>query len=105
MPPSSSFPVFCPHCNIQAEARVIAVGDGGLRSEAAELAEEMFAMYHGDKYYVALCRRCESPFLIRQALYEREAEFETITTEEVSKDGRPLPMNGVFKQLRCGQNP
>ena len=22
-----------------------------------------------------------------------------------SKDGRPLPMNGVFKQLRCGQNP
>jgi hypothetical protein len=96
MPPSSSFPVFCPHCNIQAEARVIAAGDGGLRSEAAEKAEEMFAMYHGDRYYVALCRRCGSPFLIRQALYEREAEFETITTEEVLFPlSSRVPLDGV----------
>jgi hypothetical protein len=80
---SETFDVFCPHCNIQAEARVIANGHGGFRSDGADRFDEIDTEYHGDTYYVALCRRCQAPFLIRQSLYGVPGEFETITSEDV----------------------
>lgn len=96
MPAKTSFDVFCPHCNIQAEARVIANGKGGFRNEAADRFEEIYAEYHGDRYYVALCRRCEAPFLIRQGLYERPAEYETLETEDVLfPSSSRSPLEGV----------
>jgi hypothetical protein len=107
---SKSFDVFCPHCNIQVEARVIANGQGGFHNEGADQFNEIDAEYHGDMYYVALCRRCESPFLIRQSLYGIPAEFETITAEDVlfpassrlPIEGVPIPVRRAFDQaLRC----
>lgn len=96
-----SFDVFCPNCNIQAEARVIANGSGGFRNSAAGTFDDIDAEYHGDFYSVALCRRCDSPFLIRQSLYGIPAEFETITSEEVLYPvSSKLPLDGVPPPVR-----
>ncbi|MDP3183376.1 MAG: DUF4145 domain-containing protein [Desulfobaccales bacterium] len=79
----SSFDVFCPKCNILVEARVIAEGHGGFRSNAINPIDEVDTDYHGDLYFVCLCRRCSQPFLIRQSLYGIPGEFESITDESV----------------------
>jgi hypothetical protein len=50
-----SFDVFCPECNIQVEARVIATGHGGYKSAAINPIDEPDAEYHGDVYSVAVC--------------------------------------------------
>lgn len=100
------FDVFCPHCNIQAEARVIAIGAGGFHSEGSVRFDEADAEYHGDTYYVALCRRCKSPFLIRRSLYGVPGEFESITAEDVlfpmssrlPVEGLPQPVLRAFEQ-------
>jgi len=78
-----TFDVFCPTCNILVEAKVIARGFGEYRSEAVNPFEEVDAEYHGDHYSVALCRRCNGPFLVREALYGVPGEFETVTDEAV----------------------
>jgi hypothetical protein len=79
----SSFDVFCPQCNILVEAKVIAEGHGGFRSNAVNPIDEVDAEYHGDHYSVCLCRRCNQPFLVRQSLYGIPGEFETVTEEAV----------------------
>ena len=78
-----TFDVFCPECNIQVEARVICNGSSGFSSDALNPMDEVDAEYYGDTYSVALCRRCNSPFLIKQSLYGVPGEFETITSEAV----------------------
>jgi len=103
---SESFDVFCPHCNIQAEARVIANGYGGFHKGGADRFDEIDTEYHGDTYYVALCRRCKSPFLIRQSFYGIPAELGTITPEDVlfpmssrlPVEGVPVPVRRAFDQ-------
>lgn len=85
-----SFDVFCPECNIQVEARVICEGSGGFSSSALSPEDEVDVEYYGDTYSVALCRRCNSPFLIKQSRYGVPGEFETITSESV-----------IFPQLSC----
>ncbi|HSD36363.1 MAG TPA: DUF4145 domain-containing protein [Rhodocyclaceae bacterium] len=98
---SETFDVFCPHCNIQAEARVIANGHGGFRGEGADRFDEIDTEYHGDTYYVALCRRCQAPFLIRQSLYGIPGEFETITSEDVLFPlSSRLPVEGLPPAVR-----
>lgn len=79
----SNFDVFCPTCNILVEAKVIAEGSGGFRSNAINPIDEADAEYHCDLYFVCLCPRCSQPFLIRQSLYGIPAEFETITEESI----------------------
>jgi hypothetical protein len=79
----SNFDVFCPQCNILVEAKVIAKGSGGFRSNAINPIDEVDAEYHGDHFFVCLCRRCSQPFLIRQSLYGIPGEFESITDESV----------------------
>jgi len=78
-----TFDVFCPACNILVEAKVIARGFGEYRSRAGNLLDEVHAEYHADHYSVALCRRCNGPFLVREALYGVPGEFETVTDEVV----------------------
>ncbi len=78
-----TFDVFCPACNILVEAKVIARGFGEYRSNAVNPLGEVDAEYHGDHYSVALCRRCNGPFLVREALYGVPGEFETVTDEAV----------------------
>lgn len=96
-----SFDVYCPRCNIQTEARVIASGHGGFQSEAVSAFDEVDTEYHGDVLYVALCRRCEEPFLIRQSLYGVPGEFETITSKEVLYPiSSRLPLEGVPEATR-----
>ena len=100
-----SFDVYCPRCNIQVEAPVIASGHGGFQSKAASALGEVDAEYHGDVFYVALCRRCKEPFLIRQSLYGIPGEFETITSEEVLYPiSSRFPLEGVPEATRRSYN-
>lgn len=78
-----TFDVFCPTCNILVEAKVIARGFGEYRSDAINPLDEVDAEYHGDHYSVALCGRCNGPFLVREALYGVPGEFETVTDETI----------------------
>jgi hypothetical protein len=78
-----TFDVYCPTCNVLVEVKVIARGSGEYRSDAINPLDEVDAEYHGDYYSVALCRRCNSPFLVREAFYGVPGEFETVTEEVV----------------------
>jgi hypothetical protein len=78
-----AFDLFCPSCNIIVEAKVIARGSGGFRSDAVCPVDEADAEYHGEVYSVALCRRCNGPFLVRESLYGVPGEFETVTDEKL----------------------
>ena len=79
----AKFDVFCPQCNILVETKVIAEGPGGFQSDAINPIDEVDSTYHGDHYFVSLCRRCKQPFLIKQSLYGVPGEFETITDESI----------------------
>ena len=78
-----AFDLFCPTCNILVEAKVIARGSGGFRSDAVNPLDEVDTEYHGEHYSVALCRRCDGPFLIRESLFGVPGEFETVTEEKL----------------------
>jgi hypothetical protein len=78
-----SFDLFCPACNMLVEAKVIATGSGGFRSDAVNPLDEVDTEYHGEHYSVALCRRCSGPFLVRESLYGIPGEFESITEEKL----------------------
>ena len=80
---SDSFDLFCLSCNILVSANVVAQGSGGFRSTALNPMDVEDAEYHGDHYSVALCGRCSSPFLVREALYGIPGEFETVTDTEI----------------------
>jgi hypothetical protein len=77
------FDLFCPTCNILVEAKVIARGFGEFRSDAVNPLDGDDAEYHGDHYSIALCPRCNGPFLVREALYGIPGEFETVTDKAV----------------------
>ncbi len=83
----SSFDVFCPQCNILVEAKVIAEGFAEFRSDAVNPIDEVDTEYHGERYSVCLCRRCNQPFLVRQSLYGIPGEFENFTEETVLYPG------------------
>lgn len=74
----TEFDVYCPECNM-----LVAEGNGGFRSDAISPFDEIDTEYHGELYYVCLCRRCNQPFLIRQSLFGVPAEFETVTDEQI----------------------
>ncbi len=63
------FDVFCLTCNLLVEAKAIARGFGEYRSNVLNPPDEIDVEYHGDHYSVALCRQCNGPFLVREALY------------------------------------
>lgn len=95
------FDVYCPDCNVIVAAKVVAEGNGGFRSEAINPLDEIHAEYHGDHYYVCLCRRCSQPFLIRQSLYGIPAEFETVTDEAILYPiQKRLPIQGVPNTIK-----
>jgi hypothetical protein len=96
-----SFDLFCPECNIQTEARVIAHGTGGFKSAALNPIDAVDAEYHHVILYIALCRRCESPFLVKQSIYEIPGECETVTSEEVLYPvASRLALEGVLEPVR-----
>jgi len=78
-----TFDVFCPTCNILVEAKVIARASGDPRSKAPSLFDEVDNEYHGDRYTVALCQRCDGPFLVRESLHGVPGEFEVVTDETI----------------------
>lgn len=99
--PSEPFDLFCPECNILVEAQVVASGYGGFESKGATIFDEVDAEYYGDVLYIALCRRCKSPFLVRQSLHGVPGEFETITSEEVLYPASlKLPLERVLGTIR-----
>jgi hypothetical protein len=78
-----TFDAFCPTCNMQVVTRVIAQGHGGFSSAAMNAIDEADAEYHGDHFFVALCTKCASPFLVKQSLYGIPGEFESLTQESI----------------------
>jgi len=105
-----SFDLFCPKCNIQTEAHVIAHGQGDYESAAVNLLDEGDAQYSAQILYVAICRRCKSPFLIKQSFCGVPGDCETLTSEEVlypttsrlPLDGVPEPVLRAYEQaLHC----
>jgi hypothetical protein len=89
------FDVFCPKCNILVEAKLIADGNGGIRSDALNPIDEVDSEYHGDNYYVYLCNRCSQPFLIRESVYGVPGEFETADTNILY----PIESNPIIEEL------
>ncbi len=105
-----SFDLFCPKCNMQVETRVVAHGSGGFSSDAINPIDEIDTEYHGDTYYIALCRRCNGPFLVKQSLFGVPGEFETVTSEDIlypassrlELENVPEPVRRSYEQgLRC----
>lgn len=96
-----SFDVFCPACNIMVEAKVVAHGNGGYRSDAICPFEEADREYHGEHYSVCTCARCGQPFLVRESYYGIPAEFETITeTTILYPSGSKLQLEGLPSNIR-----
>ncbi len=96
-----SFDVFCLECNIQVEARVISSGSGGFNSDSFTAIDQADAEYHGDVYHVALCRRCNAPFLIKEVCYGIPGEFETVTeTSTLFPKARNVLLEGVPDSIR-----
>jgi len=85
---NTEFDVFCPVCNILVEAKVVAEGNGGFRSDALSPIDEVDAEYHGEHYYVCLCGRCGQPFLIRQSI------------SAFPLSSKPLPTSMFFTRAR-----
>jgi hypothetical protein len=97
----TEFDVYCPDCNMLVAAKVVAEGNGGFRSDAISPLDEIDTEYHGELYYVCLCRRCSQPFLIRQSLFGVSAEFETVTDEQILyPNPKKLPIQGVPNAIR-----
>jgi hypothetical protein len=105
-----TFDVFCMKCNIQTEAKVIAHGSGVYHSNGENSFDASDAEYRTEIFYVALCRRCDSPFLINQSIFGVPGEFETVSSEEVlyptashlPLDGVPEPVRRAYEQaLHC----
>ena len=78
-----TFDVFYPTCNILVEAKVIVRGFVGYRSDAVNAIDEVDTDGHGNRYSVALCRHCNGPSLVREALYGDHGQFATVTDEAV----------------------
>jgi hypothetical protein len=93
--------LFCPKCNILVSARVIASGRGGFSSTALNPVDVSDAVYHGDSYFVALCGRCNSPFLLQESRYGVPGEFETVTESRLLYPTEShLPLDGVPESVR-----
>lgn len=87
---------------------MIACGFGGSRNDALNPLDEVETEYHGDKYSVALCRRCNGPFLVREAIYGLLGEEATMTDKNVlypvapglNLEGLPDPLARSLAQAR-----
>ncbi len=105
---NESYDVFCPKCNVLVDARIIARGHGGFESSALDPVDVPDADYHGDIYKILLCRRCKSPFLLKESLFGVPGEFETITEGQLLYptesrlpiDGVPQPVHRAYEQAK-----
>lgn len=73
--------LFCPQCNVQIEASIIASSDCSFESTAHNPIDESDAPYNSDQYLVCQCRQCDQPFFLRRSYYGVPGEFETLTKE------------------------
>jgi hypothetical protein len=80
---TDSIDVFCPNCNILISAAIKATMTVSNHGDTVSELDMADAPYHSQHYVLALCGRCEGPFLVRQLLYGIPAEFESVTEETV----------------------
>ena len=78
-----SFDLFCPKCNILVSAQVIGEANAAFHSEAIGAADYEDAPYTSDHYSIAICGRCDQPFLVHQRLSGVPAEFETVIEQNL----------------------
>jgi hypothetical protein len=80
---SKHIDLFCPRCNILVEAKVRATAQGPVTEEVAALLGPEDSLYGAVRYQIALCGRCNGPFLIEIRSYEIPGEFSADTRERV----------------------
>lgn len=96
-----SFDVFCPSCNIMVEAKVVAHGSGGYRTDAVSSFDGMDTEYHGEHYSVCTCARCSQPFLVQESYFGIPSEFETVTeTRVLYPTESKLPLEGLPQSIQ-----
>jgi hypothetical protein len=97
-----SFSLFCQTCNLQVDARSIARGLGGFQSASDDPFDgEIETEYHGDAYLVAICPKCDSPFLLKQSRYTVLGDSETVTREDlIYPTPGSFPLGGVPEPVR-----
>jgi hypothetical protein len=104
------FDVFCPECNIQVEARVIATVGHGFESKTMRPDDEVDAPFKQKLFSIAVCPKCDAPFFIKEESRGVPGEFETIAGETVlypaavhaSFENTPEPVKRAYEQaLRC----
>ena len=104
------FDVFCPECNIQVEARVIATVGHGFESEAINPEDQVDAPFKQNIFSIAVCPKCDGPFFIKEELSGVPGEFEAIADEVVlypaavraSFENTPEPVKRAYEQaVRC----
>jgi len=104
------FDVFCPDCNIQVEAQVIATVGHRFKSQAMNPEDQVDAPFTQNIFSIAVCPKCDTPFFIKEVLSGIPAEFEGIADEVVlypaavraSFENTPEPVKRAYEQaLRC----
>jgi hypothetical protein len=103
---AKSHDFYCPTCNILVAARIIATGSGDVESDAVD-PDDIVSSYFQQKHYdVALCPRCDSPFLLEQTIngvpgeVELPADFKILYPSQtrLPLDGVPEPVRRAYEQ-------
>lgn len=90
---SDDIDLFCPSCNIMTAARIEA------STTKAGIESDMFdpdADLHHVSLMIALCRRCDGPFLVRTKTVTIGGEFTSVSSPEVLY---PKPQRGELKDV------
>jgi len=80
---SKNLDLFCPRCNMQVEANVLASARGEVTEEIASLVEPDDLEFMHIRYHMALCRRCSGPFLVEMAVRSDAGDFMELASERV----------------------
>lgn len=78
-----SLDLFCPRCNMQVEAEVLASARGRITEDIASMVEPDDLEFMHIRYHMALCRRCSGPFLVETAVRSGAGDFMELTSERV----------------------
>lgn len=97
--------LFCTRCNILVDARVCLSGNAPVSDEAGQDIPD-FGVDRRADYEVALCGRCNGPFLLETVSYELEGSYETVTSRrvlfpvqrEAQPRGLPEPIDRPYQQ-------
>ena len=78
---SVAIDLFCPSCNVQVEARIVAQHQ---RTQVTQMAPDpVDSHYRTSEFTLAACIRCQGPFLVQEDFYEVPGDFTLPMTEKL----------------------